>query len=85
MQKPKRHATFIKRQRLFSETDQVTVSEKSKLFSGLRKQRYKVHEENGHVLAEKGRFFPLGAIRKSHWSYYRPDCSTAAFYALYVS
>ncbi|MFD2760408.1 cytochrome c biogenesis protein ResB [Lentibacillus juripiscarius] len=60
MQKPKRHATFIKRQRLFSETDQVTVSEKSKLFSGLRKQRYKVHEENGHVLAEKGRFSRWG-------------------------
>ncbi len=60
MQKPKRHTTFLKRQRLFSETEHVTASEKDKMISGLRKQRYKVREENGHVLAEKGRFSRWG-------------------------
>ncbi|RYG73642.1 cytochrome c biogenesis protein ResB [Lentibacillus lipolyticus] len=60
MQKPKRHTTFLKRQRLFSETEHVTADEKDKLVSGLKKQRYKVREENGHVLAEKGRFSRWG-------------------------
>ncbi|TMN20712.1 cytochrome c biogenesis protein ResB [Lentibacillus cibarius] len=60
MQKPKRHTTFLKRQRLFSETEQVSADEKEKLVSGLKKQRYKVWEENGHVLAEKGRFSRWG-------------------------
>ncbi|WP_164668727.1 cytochrome c biogenesis protein ResB [Virgibacillus doumboii] len=59
-QKPKRHATFIRRQRLFSETEHVTADEKEKMVSGLKKQRYKVREENGHILAEKGRFSRWG-------------------------
>ncbi|GAA0444053.1 cytochrome c biogenesis protein ResB [Lentibacillus halophilus] len=60
MQKPRRHDTFLKRQRLFSETEHVSSDEKKKLVSGLKKQRYKVWEDNGHVLAEKGRFSRWG-------------------------
>ncbi|MFD1360594.1 cytochrome c biogenesis protein ResB [Lentibacillus salinarum] len=59
-QKPKRHTQFLKRQRLFSETDQVTDEDKTKLLSGLKKKRYKVYEANGHIMAEKGRFSRWG-------------------------
>ncbi|SFA73119.1 cytochrome c biogenesis protein [Lentibacillus halodurans] len=59
-QKPKRHTQFLKRQRLFSETDHVTDDEKSTLISSLKGKRYKVYEENGHILAEKGRFSRWG-------------------------
>ncbi|MEN1970119.1 cytochrome c biogenesis protein ResB [Lentibacillus sp. N15] len=59
-QKAKRHETFLKRQRLFSETENVTPKEKEKLKASLRKLRYKVRDENGHILAEKGRFSRWG-------------------------
>ncbi|TRM12133.1 cytochrome C biogenesis protein [Lentibacillus cibarius] len=59
-QRPKRHTQFLKRQRLFSETDNVTDDDKFKLISRLKEKRYKVHEENGHVMAEKGRFSRWG-------------------------
>ncbi|QKY69232.1 cytochrome c biogenesis protein ResB [Lentibacillus sp. CBA3610] len=59
-QRPRRHKQFLNRQRLFSKTDYVTDDEKSKLVSGLKKKRYKVYEENGHILAEKGRFSRWG-------------------------
>ena len=60
MQKAKRHETFMKRQRLFSETKEVADDEKQKIVEGLKKQRYKVRNENGHILAEKGRFSRWG-------------------------
>src|SRR5690625_7926629 len=66
MQKAKRHETFMKRQRLFSETKEVTDDEKQKVVEGLKKQRYKVRNENGHILAEKGRF--------SRWEIGRASC-----------
>ncbi|TFJ93778.1 cytochrome c biogenesis protein ResB [Lentibacillus salicampi] len=59
-QKPRRHTQFLKRQRLFSQTDDVTDDDKAKLKSNLKKKRYKVYEENGHLLAEKGRFSRWG-------------------------
>lgn len=59
-QKAKRHETFIKRQRLFSATEEVSELEKEALIAGLRKQRYKIKTEDGHVLAEKGRFSRWG-------------------------
>src|SRR5699024_6502913 len=59
-QKPKRHKTFLSRQRLFSETENVSDEDKNKFINGLKKRKYKITEENGHVLAEKGRFSRWG-------------------------
>ncbi|WP_430785474.1 cytochrome c biogenesis protein ResB [Virgibacillus flavescens] len=59
-QKPKRHETFLSRQRLYSESESVTDQEQQKMIDELRKQRYKVRIEKGHVLAEKGRFSRWG-------------------------
>ncbi|MFD1363204.1 cytochrome c biogenesis protein ResB [Lentibacillus salinarum] len=59
-QRPRRHTQFLKRQRLFSETDNVTDDDIGKLISRLKEKRYKVHEENGHIMAEKGRFSRWG-------------------------
>src|SRR5690625_4249884 len=60
IQKAKRHETFINRQRLYSETEIVSDEEKGKVIARLKKQRYKVRIEDGHVLAEKGRFSRWG-------------------------
>ncbi|MRH42356.1 cytochrome C biogenesis protein [Aquibacillus halophilus] len=60
MQKPKRHESFLKRQRLFSSTEQVSEDDKQKAITTLKSIRYKVTEEDGHVLAEKGRFSRWG-------------------------
>jgi len=59
-QKAKRHETFLSRQRLFSETKQVSEEEKQKVVEALKKQRYNIQNENGHILAEKGRFSRWG-------------------------
>ncbi len=59
-QKAKRHAHFMDRQRLFSQTEKVTAEEKQHVVESLKKQRYKVTDENGHILAEKGRFSRWG-------------------------
>lgn len=59
-QKAKRHFHFMSRQRLFSETDNVTDKEKQHVIDSLKKQRYKITDENGHVVAEKGRFSRWG-------------------------
>ncbi|MUV39745.1 Cytochrome c bioproteinis protein ResB [Lentibacillus sp. JNUCC-1] len=59
-QKAKRHKTFLERQRLFSQTDHVTDEEKEKVINALKKQKYKVRNEDGHILAEKGRFSRWG-------------------------
>ena len=60
MQKPKRHYTFLSRQRLFSETENVTEEDKKKFIERLKKQRYNIVEDNGYVLAEKNRFSRWG-------------------------
>lgn len=60
MQKPKRHYHFMSRQRLFSETENVSEEEKQQVISRLKKSRYKITDENGYVLAEKNRFSRWG-------------------------
>src|SRR5699024_2549689 len=51
MQKPKRHNTFLQRQRLYSVTPEVTEAEKEKLVANLKKRRYKITDEDGNILA----------------------------------
>src|SRR5690625_3021042 len=60
VQRPKRHYTFLSRQRLFSESTSITKEEKNKFVANLRKRRYKITEENGNILAEKNRFSRWG-------------------------
>ena len=60
MQRPKRHAVFLSRQRFFSKTDKVTEDEKQLVMDRLKKARYKIVEENGNILAEKNRFSRWG-------------------------
>lgn len=60
MQRPKRHETFINRQRLYSESNDVSKEDIDKVIKRLKKRRYKISEENGHVMAEKGRFSRWG-------------------------
>ncbi|MFD1039490.1 cytochrome c biogenesis protein ResB [Virgibacillus byunsanensis] len=59
-QKAKRHETFLNRQRLYSETENISSDDKQKIINELQKQRYKIREDNGHILAEKGRFSRWG-------------------------
>jgi len=60
MQKPKRHNTFLQRQRLYSVTPSITKDEKDTFVANLRKKRYKITKENGNILAEKNRFSRWG-------------------------
>src|SRR5699024_1928982 len=60
VQSPKRHKTFISRQRLFSESKNATEEDKQRVVEGLKIQRYRIREHEGHVLAEKGRFSRWG-------------------------
>ncbi|WP_368651989.1 cytochrome c biogenesis protein ResB [Ornithinibacillus sp. 4-3] len=60
LQKPKRHETFVNRQRYFSETKDASKEDINKFVNGLKKARYRIHTEDGHVLAEKGRFSRWG-------------------------
>lgn len=60
MQKPNRHEKFLSRQRLYSKSENITEEEKQKIVESLKKQRYKITEEDGHILAEKGRFSRWG-------------------------
>lgn len=60
IQKSRRHETFLNRQRLYSETEKVTETEIEQVKERLRKQRYKITEQKGHILAEKGRFSRWG-------------------------
>lgn len=59
-QKAKRHATFLQRQRLFSQTDQVDEEDIDTIKQRLKKLRYNIKEQDGHILAEKGRFSRWG-------------------------
>lgn len=60
IQKPKRHFSFLSRQRYYSKTEVVSDEEKEILLENLKKQRYKVTNENGNILAEKNRFSRWG-------------------------
>ncbi|SDJ66638.1 cytochrome c biogenesis protein ResB [Sediminibacillus albus] len=60
MQKPKRHTSFLQRQRLFSKTESVSKEDMETVAAKLKSQRYKLTEEDGHILAEKGRFSRWG-------------------------
>lgn len=59
-QKPKRHESFMKRQRVFGQAEGATPEEKETVLKQLKQRRYKISEDNGHVLAEKGRFSRWG-------------------------
>lgn len=60
MQKAKRHQHFVSRQRLFSKSENISEDEITKVTERLKKLRYKVRIEDGHVLAEKARFSRWG-------------------------
>lgn len=56
-----RQENFLKRQRLFSLTEKgVDRDELDKVKERLRKKRYHIREQDGHLLAEKGRFSRWG-------------------------
>jgi len=60
IQQPKRHNSFLTRQRLFSETKIVTAEEKASVVNNLKKKKYKITEKDGNILAEKNRFSRWG-------------------------
>src|SRR5690625_700774 len=60
MQKPKRHETFITRQRFFSKSEDVSDEEIEQVASQLQAKKYKLKSEDGHIFAEKGRFSRWG-------------------------
>ncbi|KXG11114.1 Cytochrome c biogenesis protein CcsB [Anoxybacillus sp. P3H1B] len=55
-----RHESFLRRQRLFSATSMEDESFLETVKQRLAKRRYHVREENGNILAEKGRFSRWG-------------------------
>jgi cytochrome c biogenesis protein len=60
-QRVTRHEGFLKRQRIFGITNSEHLDESfSKTKAHLLAKRYKVREENGDILAEKGRFSRWG-------------------------
>ncbi|TXC93332.1 cytochrome c biogenesis protein [Metabacillus litoralis] len=65
-----RHESFMKRQRLYSST-QTNDYEPLKIKEQLEARRYRVREENGNLLAEKGRF--------SRWGPYVNHCGLIIF------
>lgn len=67
-----RHESFMKRQRLYSDTHtQTNDYEPLKIKEQLEARRYRVREENGNLLAEKGRF--------SRWGPYVNHCGLIIF------
>ncbi|MCA0970300.1 cytochrome c biogenesis protein ResB [Halobacillus litoralis] len=58
-QKPKRHEAFMKKQRVFGKTENAQI-DVERFKSNLKKQRFKVTEQDGHILAEKNRFSRWG-------------------------
>lgn len=59
-QKVTRHEGFLKRQRLFGVTPIADTTDISNIIEKLKGKRYHVREENGDLLAEKGRFSRWG-------------------------
>ncbi|NSL50475.1 cytochrome c biogenesis protein ResB [Calidifontibacillus erzurumensis] len=56
----KRNPNFLRRQRLFAESTLKTVESEERWIDALKKRRYQVRIEDGHILAEKGRFSRWG-------------------------
>jgi cytochrome c biogenesis protein len=59
-QRVTRHEGFLKRQRVFGESPSLNQDEIEDIKQKLVKKRYNVREENGNLLAEKGRFSRWG-------------------------
>ncbi|WP_047985343.1 cytochrome c biogenesis protein ResB [Ornithinibacillus californiensis] len=59
-QKAKRHQSFLNRQRFYSESELVSQEDIDAVKAQLKKQRYRIMEEEGHFVAEKGRFSRWG-------------------------
>lgn len=60
-QRVSRHEGFLKRQRLYSETEVAeTGTTLQQIRKNMEEKRYKVREEDGSLLAEKGRFSRWG-------------------------
>ncbi|RDI41291.1 cytochrome c biogenesis protein ResB [Falsibacillus pallidus] len=60
-QRVTRHEGFLKRQRVFGISEVSNLEEDMKTAAGkLKEKRYSIREENGNILAEKGRFSRWG-------------------------
>ncbi|WP_339214815.1 cytochrome c biogenesis protein ResB [Ornithinibacillus sp. FSL M8-0202] len=59
-QRAKRHESFINRQRFYSQTETVSTEDVNIVKERLQKQHYRIKEEDGHIVAEKGRFSRWG-------------------------
>ncbi|WP_433742926.1 cytochrome c biogenesis protein ResB [Falsibacillus pallidus] len=60
-QRVTRHEGFLKRQRVFGISEVGNIEEDMKTAAGkLKEKRYSIREENGNILAEKGRFSRWG-------------------------
>lgn len=73
-QRVTRHESFLKRQRLFgvTKTENVNIEESfDKIKGKLLSKHYKIREEDGNILAEKGRF--------SRWGPYVNHCGLIIF------
>lgn len=59
-QRVTRHEGFLKRQRLFGTSENIDEQDMAAVKQRLKAKRYHVREENGDLLAEKGRFSRWG-------------------------
>ncbi|MCM3724448.1 cytochrome c biogenesis protein ResB [Neobacillus cucumis] len=59
-QRVTRHEGFLRRQRIFGVTEHPEEKDLSVIKNHLKERRYQVREENGDLLAEKGRFARWG-------------------------
>lgn len=59
-QRVTRHEGFLKRQRIFGVNDSADENDFMEIKKHLKESRYQVREENGDILAEKGRFSRWG-------------------------
>ncbi|MEI5907140.1 cytochrome c biogenesis protein ResB [Bacillus spongiae] len=59
-QRVTRHESFMKRQRLYSESEAISEKDFPIIEERLKEKGYKIREENGNLLAERGRFSRWG-------------------------
>jgi cytochrome c biogenesis protein len=59
-QRVTRHEGFLKRQRVFGMNEAISENDYSTIKTHLKERRYHIREENGDILAEKGRFSRWG-------------------------
>jgi cytochrome c biogenesis protein len=59
-QRVTRHEGFLKRQRVFGMNETASENDYSTIKKHLKERRYHIREENGDILAEKGRFSRWG-------------------------